>query len=412
MIKKTAILLLALLIPTGLGLAVHHYMTTPSTPGVCKLKTVSSVPYLHKDDIVNFYWTSKRNPDIPDISEGLAPVKGRKILFSVPFKHRDLNGCLFDQGQNGYTIYADLNNDGSLADETPVVSHKQTYDDEDFLFLFGPLSLTDNTETPPFYLFLSNFTAGIHIGPTTIKKGKIKLNGSIHDLMLADLDFDGRYKTHFSPECMKGKGLLNPALCDKLLFDFDGDKEFTTRYFLESELLHLPKLIRLEKQYYSVEVTDNELTALPSTPQTGTLRLNTQQSSFELYSDTYPCIIDYVNTVELPAGNYSVLRDFNFIQDKDGNIWNWCSIPNSGPIANFAIVPDQETTLEIPLSFTLKTSVDYKKGKCRVRIRLFSDNNKEYVPIFQKNEKQTREPTLTILDENNKAIHTGQMEYG
>lgn len=415
MIKRITGILLILLITAGLGIGLYRYMTTPRQEGVCKLKTVPSLSYLYKYDIVNFYWTSEKNPDINTDSLSGIPknISGRKIFFSIPFRDRTLDGCLFDHGQNGYTIYADLNDNGSLTDESPVVSHKQTYDDGDFLFLFGPLSLTDKTVlTAPFYLFLSNFTAGIHIGPTTIKKGKIKLNGHVHDLMLADMDFDGQYETHFSPECLKGEGIWNPALCDKLLFDLDRDKEFVDCYFLRRENLPLPKLIQLNNKYYSIKINDDILTASPTTPETGILKLNTHQSSIDLYSDTFSCLIDSANTVELPIGNYSVLYSQNQIKDSNGDIWSWRSSRSSEPAANFTITDNQITTVAFPTAFTMKTSVDYEDGKCGIRIRLFSDTNKEYAPIFQKNDNNPQEPTLTILDENNKEIHTGQMEYG
>ena len=408
MIKKITILLLVLLITAVLGVVVHHYMTTPWQEGVCTLKTVSSVPYLYAYDIVNFYWTSERNPDIPDISGNSITCDGRKILFSVPFKHRNLNGCLFDRGQSRYTLYADLNGNGSLTDEKPVVSQKKS----DSFFLFGPLSLTDETtKNAPFYLFLSNFTAGIHIGPATIKKGKIKLNGNIHDLMLADLDFDGQYKTHFSPEYLKDGGLWSPAVCDRLLFDIDGDKKFIDCHSLRYENLPLPKLIRLDKQFYSINISEKKLLASPVTPAMGTLKINTHESSMHLYSDTYPCFIDLANTAQLPTGNYSVIYSQNHIKDKQGDIWTWC-FKRSGSAADVTMVANQETTLEFPTSFTLKTSVDYKDGKCGIRIRLFSDNSKEYTPLFQKNDENIQKPKLTILDENDTAIHTGTMEYG
>ena len=170
MIKKIGILFLALLITAGLGVALYHYMTTPREEGVCKFKTVSSVPYLHEYDIVLFFRTKDKKPEsLLGIPEN---IDGQKIFFTIPFTHRDLNGCLIDHGQKRYTVYVDLNGNNSLADEKPLVSQKKKYHSpDDAIYLFGPVSLKpDNAITTPFYLFLTNFTGGIHIAPTTIKK--------------------------------------------------------------------------------------------------------------------------------------------------------------------------------------------------------------------------------------------------
>ncbi|MCK5000942.1 MAG: hypothetical protein KAS23_15475, partial [Anaerohalosphaera sp.] len=191
MIKKIGIIILALLITAGLGIVSYYYVTTPRQEGVCKLKTVSSVPYLYEYDIVHFFRTSDKKPE--SLSDFPEDVDGQKLFFTIPFTNRQLNGCLVDHGQKRYTVYIDLNGNNSLADEKPLDSRKKKYSSQNgSIHLFGPATLKqDVTVRTPFYLFLTNFTGGIHIAPTTVAKGKIRVDGKIHKVMLADLDFDG-----------------------------------------------------------------------------------------------------------------------------------------------------------------------------------------------------------------------------
>ena len=413
--KKVGLTLIILAALAIAGVVLHDYLTTPKEEGVCKLRTVSSKPYLYEYDIVHFFWTTPQKPEL--LLDSPENITGQKLFFTIPFTHDNLNGCLFDHGQNHYTIYADLNGNNSLADEKPFMSRKKKYRSPDggVIYLFGPVSFkTESITTAPFYLFLSNFTGGIHIAPTTIQKGKIKINNNIHNIMLADLDFDGEYKTSFSPEYLINGTLLNESICDRLLFGHEGDDSFVNRYFIRMDIMPLPKLLKLSNQYYSFRVDNasKEIITKPTQPEFGTLKLNTEKSSVELFSDTYSCFINDANLTTLPTGNYSVVCSQNNIKDLNGDIWTWRSARRSGPAADFEITANQQTTVSFPTSFSLKTIIEYKDKTCQISIKLFSELNKEYIPLFEKNDEAVRKPILTIYDEQNALMYTGTMEYG
>jgi hypothetical protein len=410
--KKIGVIPFALLVTVVLGIVLYFHMTTLGKEGISKLKTVSSIPYLYEYDIVAFFRTKDKKPEsLLDVPEN---TDGEKIFFTIPFTDRDMNGCLIDHGENRYTVYADLNGDNSLSDEKPLLSQKKTFNSPDYaIYLFGPSSIkSGNVTTSPFYLFLTNHTFGIHIAPTTIRKGKIRLNGVIHKVVLADLDFDGEYKTYFSPERLNSGGIGYEALCDRLLFDIDSDGKLRNRYFIRMESGPLAKLININRQYYSIQISDKELHASPVSPEFGTLKLNTHKSTMHLYSDTYSCFIDSANTATLPAGNYSVIYSQNHFKDANGNIWTCRSKRSSGPAADFEILANHETSVEFPKSFLLKTTAEYKAEKCEIKLALFSENGKEYTPLIQKNDETVAEPAIKIYDEQNTIVHFDKMKYG
>ena len=386
------------------------YLTLPWQEGVCKLRTTSSVGQIFNYSIDSGYATTASKPDsLADISED---ISGAKHYFTIPFKDRKLLGCLVVKGKSQYTVYADLNGNNSLADEEPLaVRHKKNRVFNFRSTFFGPASLKGDTACKAsFYLFITNHVGSIHVAPARIKTGKIRINGQRHKIALADLDYDGKYKTHFTPASITPESTVYSPMCDRLSFDCNLDGKAQDCYFIAAESGPLPKLILINDQYYSVEIKHNKVLASPATPALGTLKLNTHNSSMHLYSDTYRCMIDSKNAVELPAGDYTAIYAINRFADANGDIWEATSKHTA--VASFRITDGLETAIDLPTSFSLKTSADLKNGNCDIGIKLFSTDNTEYSPALSKAKDKTAEPVINIVDEKNNSLHVGTMEYG
>jgi hypothetical protein len=406
--RKKAFILMTLAILLGTGAAFYWRLRLPQSEGVCRLETVSSVPYLFKHGISNYFLALDEKP--PALSPVPVSPDTLQRYFSIRFKNRTLNCCLI--GEEGYILYADLNGDNSFSDEKPLGFRKEFYADNEFIYLFGPLSFADDASTAPFYLCRTDYSAVIHAAPVTVKTGKIRIGDSVHSVMLADLDFDNRYITRFSPECLLENAGWGAAQCDRLLFDLDSDKSFVNAYFERMERTPLCSLIRIDNTFYAVDVMADTLTASPQAVQTGTLKLNTESSSLMLYSDTYCCFVDSRNLVELPAGQYSVIHCQNHFKAPDKSIWTCRSMRTSGPAAQFSISADSRTSVTFPTAFALRTNIAYDQGDCRIGIELVDDSGIVYAAGIQKNYDRTDKPKISVCDSANKVLHTGTMEYG
>ncbi|MCE5185152.1 MAG: hypothetical protein LLF76_03400 [Planctomycetaceae bacterium] len=408
--KKVGLIILVLTLATAGGLALQYYLSIPKEEGVAHLKTVSSVAYLYEYDVVNFFWALDKEPE--SLSGMPENISGDKTFFSIPFRDGNLTCCLFDKGNQDYTLYADLNGNNSLSDEKPIQSHKKNYRHDGSLYVFGPLSLND-PGSAAFYLILSNHLRGIHVAPTTVQKGKIRINNQIHEIMLADLDFDGKYQTYFSAESLLSNTLGRDTFCDRLLFDIDGDGRFINRYFTQMECMPLPKILNIyNSRYYALELRDKKLLTTPLNPELGTLRLNTYQSSLHLCSDTCSYLVDAVNLIQLPAGRYSIIYNRNNFTDPNENVWTCWSRRDAVGGRSFVIAPNAETQVEFPTTFLLTTDVSYVEGNCSIGVQLVDSGKAVYAVAIQKNGQTVAKPVITIYDEKQAAIHSGTMEYG
>jgi len=413
--KKKGYILLAIPILVEMSFTVWQHLHIPSphadapqAEGVCALKTVSSVPYLAKYVISHYFRALDEKP--PSLSGVPQTDPDQTTFFSVPFRHRNMYCCLV--AEDTLTLYADRNGNNDLLDEKPLSPRRQKIVDNVFLNVFGPLSLADDASTAPFYLYLPDDSAAIHRAPVTLSTGKIRIGESLCDVILADLDFDNRYITRFTPACRGPEAPWIDGLCDRLLIDLDSDGLFANRSFEQMERMPLCSLIRFQDGFYAIDIVADTLTAAPVTPPTGTLKLNTESSSLMLYSDTWCGFVNSSSTVELPAGRYTVAYAQNTFKDSRGDLWTCRSKSQSGAAPAFAISRGFPTRFCFPLAFRIQTDVAWGQEACQIDVELIDDTGTAYIPQIRKNHENTENPKISIVDGKGAVLHTGTMEYG
>jgi hypothetical protein len=393
----------------------RHCTAAPKEEGIARLKLESAIPYIYNNRVpCQYYPTNSQKTD--SLIELPADTSEETLFFKLNLPDSEIAGCFSPNGKNRYRLYLDTNGNNQLSDEQPFISFRKfpyRFKEPQYA-VFGPISINnkDTQYYAPFYLFFTNHVSYIHIAPTTVRTGQIKLGDAVYDAALGDLDYDSRYATLFSQERMYNRGYL----CDEISFTISDN----TSALGFNTVANTPfsELLYLNQRYYSVTIPPDgsSLSMMPTTPEMGLFSVNSEKCSLYLYSNACSnSLLDITGATQVPAGDYLVYFAYITTKDDQGIRWAYRTKGRNNQVAAFEVVAGQTTQINFNPTFTLVPSIDLKNGDCSIDLNMFDQNGISFFPGFEKNDGNTRtwgKPVLTILAENGDTLHTGSMEYG
>ena len=244
-------------------------------------------------------------------------------------------------------------------------------------------------------------------------EGKIRLGHRVYQVAVVDGDYDGKFNSFYIPS-------ENYQYCGCDTFyvaDCGGISLFSLAADEVGQSAPLGRYYKRGEQHFSISLSEDGqmLKMLPAKPAMGTLKIgNSRNLRVRLFSDAATQDINFHDTIELPVGRYQMHYGRVTYTHEDGTNFesqaNFCEDTHNG---QFTITTDETVTFNPGPPFTVKNSItrsNYKnQEKLYINTGLVGNEGERYGLRISRN---MPEPTLKILDENNKAIHTGQMEYG
>jgi len=417
--------LLVFTVLTGMAfLCMWLYTSEPRKEGICKLRRTRFPLERAGALAVRYYRTLAEQSDaIKDVPNDLSH---NVRFFGIHLPKLELSGCIDQEGE-AFVLYLDTNANGLLSDEKCIRGSRKTarfeYGKKKYWFFsqydkweywrFGPITLEDGSSplnnNTQFFLLAGSLKI-IQVYPVDSYIGKIRIGDKVYEVLLMDSDYDGQCRTIFSAECVQERW----PDCDSIAFDNDGDGLFRHVFFHSVEEIPLPRMLKIEGQYYAVDLSENmrRLTLVKTEPEFGTVAFNNANINVCLLSDAFSGYINTSNGVySLPAGHYSAYCFKTQIKVEDNN-WEMNCQYNTGQLKYFEIKPDQTTRLEFGPPLTAKVEVLKQAREISLNLKLFGSGGEMYRPNIQRNGKVVDEPSFSILDENGAVLETGRFKYG
>jgi len=431
LIKKIGILFIALLITAGLGAALYHYMTTPRQEGVAhlkpaKIKLYSGLTYSSS----SFAAREKTRPvELIDLPPEVRDSDAGVFYFSLPIGKNNIFAIIQKPASGNPKAWIDADMDNRLSDEKALSGtakkHRESRHDVWEYFDFGKTRLSGkNFTSAPFYFVCGKGCNYIDIRPVDCMRGKIRLGGRIYRVAVVDGDYDGKFSTLYEPS--ENRGYWG---CDVFaeepdtysLFrrrDYDAGKIVPLGKYFKFDrgryLTRMPMLPKNNEGYFSIALSADgkTLRMQPTEPAMGTLKIGeTRRLSIQLLSDTATQWVNFSDEVKLPAGQYQMHSgELSYTHKDESDFKFWTDFRKDIRKGRFAIIAGQTVTLNPGPPFTVKSDVS-KRGKDELSINagLIGNEGEEYGLRIS---RSTPKPTLKILDENDKEVHAGTMEYG
>jgi hypothetical protein len=418
LIKKTAILLFTLLLLAGLGIVVYHYMTIPRQEGIAHLKPAKMELYSPSSANSTSYAVSKKNrPEtLLDLPKDISETNENVHFFSLPVGKNNVFVIIQKNAPNQANAWIDTNLDRCLSDEKAISGTIKKYSKHRTntweYFDFGNIQLkSENFTSAPFHFTCHRSAGSIHIEPVSCMKGKIRLGNRIYKLTFVDGDFDGKIKTAYSYS-------ENPNYwrSDTLYFT-EKNRSWLWKNNELGQTIPFGKYFKSYHEYFSIDLSEDgtKLQMMPVEPAMGTLKIaNYKSLRASLFSDTASQFIYLEDEIKLPTGKYQI--GFGWLQYADDTGHNWTFWPNFREDIRkglFEIKEGHVSTLNPGPPFRIISDVT-KLGNDKLSINagLVGNEGEEYGLLLYKNNKKSKEPRLSIIDEKNNIIESGKMEYG
>jgi hypothetical protein len=411
-------------------LGTWFYFFEPMEEGVCKLRHTRFPLEKAGALAVRYYRTLAEQPDaIKDVPNNLS---SKVRFFGIRLPKLELPGCIDQQGK-AFVLYLDTNANGMLSDEQCIRGSIKTTrfpDSNEKTWRFGPITLRFGGEKWEYwrfgpiilgddsspsnkntqFLLLADSLELIQVYPVDSYNGKIRLGGKVYEVLLMDSDYDGQYRTIFSAECVQQRW----PDCDSIAFDYNQDGLFRHVSFHSMEEIPLPRMLKIEGQYYAVDLSEDMrcLTLVNTEPEFGTVVFSVPNINVCLLSDAFSGYIDTNNgAYSLPAGHYSTHRFKTRVKVEDDE-WEMNCRYNTGQLKYFEIKPEQTTRLEFGPPLTAKVEVLRQESEISLDLKLFGSGGEMYQPNILRNSEVVKEPSFSIVDENDTVLETGRFKYG
>ena len=353
----------------------------------------------------------------PELREQPADAPKEPVYFVVHVGEKDVHGITYRSisPNRQVKLYLDTDGDGLFSDEKGYVGTWLSIFQLTRTYLFGSVSTRHGdtvTKAGQFYAECSDGER-ITFRPAFYRRGQVILEDKSYEIALIDTDFDGKYNKYFVPPIANGR---NPR-CDVLAIDLDGNSKFRYDEPGVSEIMPLGRLIKINGQYYSMDVSEDGGTIefRQAKPQFGTLSLDGKQAKLALWSDAvHQRVSGSGGKWLLPAGKYSVVELELTEPDSDENRWTFDTIKArawEGKLGDFEIRPGRTTSFRIGPPFKIKTFIKDADRNALVGFHLEGQAGELYVPGAQKNGETVPVPQFKIISVAGQAVHAGQFEF-
>jgi len=382
--------------------------------------------------------------------KGVPSSKGQVYLFTGTIGGRDVVGAITVNNRTR-TLHLDLNNNGDLSDDPPVVAQrvKSLYDQGwSQSYRFGPLRFEESQKPSTLSgsanedsaaktskpnqenrskrgldsadFFVEQIDTGyLIVRPAVCRKGTIRVNNKSYMTVLIDANFNGRYNDIGSP---KRRGAEKTDKSDIFAIDRNANGVFDFDEFRISELQPLTKLIQFQDSFYTVTVAQDgsSVTLDSQSPAMGKLDLGATQADLVVSSaDTgiirlrcagQPC--------SLPIGKYQLQAVQLRAMDEKKVEWGLSSnvIRNNIEIA---IDVNKPATLKLGPPLTMTVAERSDRNSLSGRIVSFNVTCKDAAGVEYQvgatrggTGNRAPAPSVKILDEAGAILSTGQFEYG
>lgn len=351
----------------------------------------------------------------PELREQPADAPKEPVYFVVRVGAMDIHGITYRSiSPNRYVkLYLDMDGDGLFSDEKEYIGTWLSIFSLTRTYRFGPVSTQPAGVGTKGGAFYANCSDGrwLTFDSVFYRRGKVILEGKTYEIALVDTDFDGKYNKYFVPPVANS---LDPQ-CDVLAIDLNGDLKFNFKDPGDSEVMPLCRLIKINGQYYSIDVADDGSTIefRQAKLQYGTLSLNGKQVELAVWSDASHQRVSGSNgNWLLPAGKYSVVKLELTESDSEGNRWTFhAGRAWAGQLGDFEIRPGQTTSFRIGPPFQIKTFMKDSGRNALVGFHLEGQAGELYVPGAKKNSVEVPKPQFKIISVTGQTVHTGQFEF-
>lgn len=403
-----------------LGAFLYFYIPAPYEEGVTHLRPARIRSYLssHPNGMLRCTREQTRPEGLIDLPEPLENSSLKPDFFRFALGRREFLAALVELEDDRIYFWADSNHNSRLSDEKAFRASEVSILDGWKYAIFEQVRLDSPT---PIDILYNQRSHSIRLFSETYLVGKIRLNGLDYYTAAKDGDYDGQIATFFSLDAK------SPS-CDIVAVDWDRSGTFYESGFDWHEMTPASRYIFDGNRYYELKVGDNgrSFSLRPAQPQTGTLRIDgNRQFSSQLYSGVFSCQVEFRETIELPAGLYQMHRAALDCVDETGEGCRlFGSFQSDSRNGQFVIQPNAETVLDFgpPLNILVET-LKLDDRTVGLNPKLMGRQGEEYfiqvdqiIPeTWNRGQVMTTEspqPTLSILDENDTEIESGQMEFG
>ena len=353
----------------------------------------------------------------PELREQPADAPKEPVYFVVRVGERDVHGITYRSISPSRLVklYLDTDGDGLFSDEKEYVGTWLSIFRLTMTYRFGPVSTRQGDSGTKGGSFYTDCSDGkwLTFDPAFYRQGKVVLEGRSYEIALVDTDFDGKYNKYFVPPAADSR---DPR-CDVLAIDLDGDSKFDFERPGASEIMPLSRLIKINGQYYSMEVAADGGTIefRQARPQFGTLSFEGKQVKLALWTDAvHQRVSGSGGKWRLPAGKYSVVELELTEADSAGNQWTFDTIKGrawAGELGDFEIKSGETTSFRIGPPFKIKTYMNDRGRNAVVGFHIEGQAGELYVPGARKNGVTVPEPQFKIIAASGKIVHSGQFEF-
>ncbi|MBN1909132.1 MAG: hypothetical protein JW818_05280 [Pirellulales bacterium] len=348
---------------------------------------------------------------------GVAKFGASNVAFALDAVAKNAQG--YDRG------YFDLNGNGDLTDDSPVVAlnvqSKAGYSQSNFPPAELPLRLDGRETTHPFALSIGcrqtdqTALANAWLYSAAVRQGQILQGKKPVRLVLVDHNSNGRFDDRVSIQRAGGK--LNVTEGDLLLVNPNpGNRRFAgatmgrDRFFVSSTVC-------IGKHFYKLDVSPSgdRLSLEPTEMALGSVTNSSPAYRAVVYSDEHGVLVvggTKGQKVPLPTGKWKVAQYTIDASAFTGGARTAIS-------ATFAdakeITVTKEKTTELPLGAPFRAVVtaspDPKKKGVNLSLSILGVGG-ERCTQFYVNGQKPPEPRFEIRDKDGKAVYQGQFEYG
>lgn len=349
------------------------------------------------------------------LQEVPADAPKEPVYFVVRVGDRNVPGITYRSTDRSRDVklYLDTDGDGLISDEKEYVGTWLSLFRLTRTYQFGPVSMRHGDVGAKGGVFHAQCSSGrwLIFYPALYREGQVVLDGRAYKIAVVDCDFDGRYNKTFVPPA---KSSREPG-CDVLAIDLDGNSKFDYRRTGESELMPLSRLVRVDKDYYSIHVAEDGSTVefRQAKPRFGVLDLGDKEVKLSLWSDTaHQRLSGSGGKWRVPAGRYGVVLLELTEADSAGNRWTFkIDKAGKGKLGDFEVRPGESTSFKIGPPFRARTSIEKRGRDALVSFNLEGQAEELYVPGGTKNGKTAPEPEFKIIDDFGRVAHSGRFKF-